>query len=252
MKRGNSLREKPNLPSVTCFPECQILDTRGRESFPSVEKCMTLGEARHSGKRGNRKKLPFDGGMKRHCMEEIFPECHTLALGEACLFPECLTMALGEGSLPRVLGQGTRELLFFFKFFCPIFCEAFPHYLKLLAQIWGNFKFFRYISLVFVSLNFFHTSNLNYRCMKSYNLVIQKMIFMIFGVYWGCIYELKWNVEHLFVVTWRTTYGKSVSKLQKIRTKSENHENCLGVMLSHVKVVCKNWEDFEQVVTPNS
>jgi hypothetical protein len=28
-----------------------------------------------------------------------------------------------------------------------------------------------------------HTSNLNYRYMKTYNLAIQKMIFMKFGVY---------------------------------------------------------------------
>jgi hypothetical protein len=97
-------------------------------------------------------------------MEKIFPGCLHLALGEATLFLECLTLALreerlfpecsplalGEGSLPRVLGEGTRGTIFF-SFFAPFFCEAFPHYLKLFAQIWGNFKFFRYISLFFVA-----------------------------------------------------------------------------------------------------
>jgi hypothetical protein len=76
--------------------------------------------------------------------------------------------ALREANLPWVLHSGkncTRgresfssvekcmalgELLFSLSFFAPFFSEAFPHYLKLLAQIWGNFKFFRYISLVFL------------------------------------------------------------------------------------------------------
>jgi hypothetical protein len=43
------------------------------------------------------------------------------------------------------------------------------------------------------------------------------------------------------------TYEKSGSKLQKIRTKSEKHETCRDIMLSHVEVVCNSWEDFEQV-----
>ena len=48
------------------------------------------------------------------------------------------------------------RIFVFFVFFCLIFCEAFPHYLKLPVQIWDNFDFFCYISLVFfVSLNFF-------------------------------------------------------------------------------------------------
>jgi hypothetical protein len=49
-----------------------------------------------------------------------------------------------------VPGEGTRGTNFcFFSFSAPFFCEALPHYLKLLAQKWGNFEFFRYISLVF-------------------------------------------------------------------------------------------------------
>ena len=81
------------------------------------------------------------------------------------------SLTLGEEALSRVLEQGTRgrgclprvprkalgeEFLFFLFFFASFFCEAFPHYLKLPVQIWDNFDFFCYISLVFfVSLNFF-------------------------------------------------------------------------------------------------
>jgi hypothetical protein len=43
------------------------------------------------------------------------------------------------GSPPRVLGKALEEFL----------CKAIPHYLENLVQIWDNFKFIRYISLVF-------------------------------------------------------------------------------------------------------
>jgi hypothetical protein len=158
-----------------------------------------------------------------------------------------------SGKAPECYVEALREpISFFFSFFAPSFCDAFLHYSKLFAQIWSNFKFFSYISWVFCFVEFFHTSNLNYRCMKSCNLAIQKMIFMTFGVYWGCIQEPTWNFKHLVTMTWRTTYRRSVSKLQKIRTKSENHETCWGIVLSHVEVVCNNWEDFEQVGMPDA
>jgi hypothetical protein len=35
----------------------------------------------------------------RDFLKILFPECLSLALGEANLFPECLTLALGEASL---------------------------------------------------------------------------------------------------------------------------------------------------------
>jgi hypothetical protein len=135
---------------------------------------------------------------------KYFPKCLALALGEGDLFPECqlptlgegtsspsaLSLALGEGTsspsaLFLALGEGWEPFFIYFLFFLPhFFCEAFQHYLKLLAQIWLTFEFFCYISFGFsFSLIFRHTSNLNYRYMKSYNLAIQKMIFMIFGVY---------------------------------------------------------------------
>ena len=34
--------------------------------------------------------------------------------------------------------------------------------------------------------------------------------------------------------------------------KSENHETCRGVVLSHVEAVVKNCEGFEQVVTSDA
>jgi hypothetical protein len=152
-------------------------------------------------------------------------------------FPECQGQGTrGRGHLPWVLGLGTRGNICFFLFFLPqFFCEAFKHYLSLFAQSWLTFEFVCYISLVFsFSWIFRKSSNFNYMYMKSYNLAIQKMIFMIFGVYWGLIHQLTQNIEHLVVVTWLTTYGKSISKLQKIRTKYENHETCRGVVLWHV------------------
>jgi hypothetical protein len=153
------------------------------------------------------------------------------------LFPECRGQGTrGRGPSPSAGDLALGEIFIFFLFFLPqFFCDAFPHYLRPLAQIWLTFEFVCYISLVFsFSWIFWKSSNLNYMYVKSYNLAIQKMIFMIFGVYWGLIHQLTWNIGHLVVVTWLTTYGKTVSKLQKIRTKSGKHETCWGVMLSHV------------------
>jgi hypothetical protein len=131
------LRENGNSPSAPGFRECQISGTRGTNSSPSV----ALGEEIlsrvpnspwHLGKRGTRGRPPSPSatlGEEMHprtkmmlengdifktlfpeCLSlalgeaNLFPECLTLALGEASLFPECLILALGEGSLPRVLG----------------------------------------------------------------------------------------------------------------------------------------------------
>ena len=53
-------------------------------------------------------------------------------------------------------GKALGEDFVFLFFLLHFFCEAFSHYLKLLVQIWDNFDFFLYISLIFfVSLNFF-------------------------------------------------------------------------------------------------
>jgi hypothetical protein len=136
---------------------------------------------------------------------------------------------------PSARARHSGKYLFIFCFFAPIFLWGLPTLFKTLSP---NLAYFWICLLYFVIFSFSwifrKSSNLNYRYMKSYNLAIQKMIFMIFGVYWGLIHQLTWNIEHLVVVTWLTTYGKSVCKLQKIRTKSENHETCRGVVLSHV------------------
>jgi hypothetical protein len=70
------------------------------------------------------------------------------------------------------------------------------------------------------------------------------MIFMIFSVYWGLIHQLTRNIEHLVVVTWWTTYEKCVSKLQKIRTKSENHETCRGVVLLDTVSIYNKYHEY--------
>jgi hypothetical protein len=59
-----------------------------------------------------------------------------------CPFPSVVFLALGEVSLPRVLEKALEELHFFSFLFTSFFCEAIPHYLKLLAKIWGYFEFF--------------------------------------------------------------------------------------------------------------
>jgi hypothetical protein len=124
----------------------------------------------------------------------------------------------------------------FFCFFCPIFLWGLQTLFKTpcpnLAYLW---IFLLYFFSFFLFLEFLST--LQIWTTGTWNHIIwrfKKMTFIIFGVYWGLIHQLTWNIEHLVVVTWLTTYGKSVSKLQKIRTKSEIHETCRGVVLSHV------------------
>jgi hypothetical protein len=154
--------------------------------------------------------------QKKTKKNKYFTECHVCGTRGRLPLPRVpCSRHSGKSLFPECLVTGTRGNIFVFLFFLPqFFCEAFKHYLKLLGQTWITFEFFCYISLVFLfSWIFRHTSNLNYRYIKSYNLVIQKMIFMIFGVYWGLIQQLTWNIEYLVVVTWLTTYGKSVSEL---------------------------------------
>jgi hypothetical protein len=81
-------------------------------------------------------------------MKKLFPRAEAQHSGKTSS-PSALSLALGEGPLPRVPTFALGEPFFIFLFFCPIFCEAFPHYLKLIAQIWLTFEFFCYISLVF-------------------------------------------------------------------------------------------------------
>jgi len=65
-----------------------------------------------------------------------------------------VSLALGEEALPPRAKKGTRGS--FFVFLSQFLSDAFPHYFKLLVQIWGYLNIFKYISFVFyVSLIFF-------------------------------------------------------------------------------------------------
>jgi len=76
----------------------------------------------------------------------------------------------------------------FFLFFCPIFCEAFPHYLKLFIQIWDNFDFFIYF-VIFCLVEFFAYFKFELQVYEIMTLLNQKMIFMIFGWYFSAVVQ---------------------------------------------------------------
>jgi hypothetical protein len=126
-------------------------------------------------------------------------------------FPECQGQGTrGRGHLsPSARSRHSGKYLFFFVFFAPIVLWGLPTLFKTLCP---NLAYFWICLLYFVSFFFFFnfrkSSNFNYMYMKLYNLAIRKMIFIIFSVYWGLIHQLTWNIEHLVVVTWLTTYGK--------------------------------------------
>lgn len=61
--------------------------------------------------------------------------------GKSVSSPRAASHTLGEEVFPQVLAKALGELIFF-AFFAPVFCEVFPYYLKLLAQIWFNLTFF--------------------------------------------------------------------------------------------------------------
>jgi hypothetical protein len=88
--------------------------------------------------------------QKKTKKTKIFPRVPLTRHSGKRPFPECQGQGTrGRGHLPRVLGLGTRGNIYFFCFLHQLVCEAFPHYLKLLAQIWLTFEFVCYISLVF-------------------------------------------------------------------------------------------------------
>jgi hypothetical protein len=88
--------------------------------------------------------------------KKMVPRVQRLALGEEVLPRVPGIRHSGKRALPRVLGAGSRgrghlprvleltlgEIFCFFVFLPQFFCEAFKHYLKLLAQIWLTFEFF--------------------------------------------------------------------------------------------------------------
>ena len=75
---------------------------------------------------------------------------------------------------------------------------------------------------------------------------------MIFRVCLGRIQKVTWNLEYLVDVTCRGNCRKCDFKLYKMQTKSENHETCRCVVLSHVEAVVKNCKGFEQIVTSDT
>jgi hypothetical protein len=67
---------------------------------------------------------------------------------DASLFPECLILALGEGSLPRVLGWGTRGRIFIiFRLFAPFFWS----HPTLFETPWSNLGLFWIFFVYFIS-----------------------------------------------------------------------------------------------------
>jgi hypothetical protein len=94
------------LSGKVLFPKCS---TRGREALADENWYLTAGMDGATLKTLFPECHPLALGE-----ESLFPECLILALGEVSLFPECLPLALGEGALPRVLGEGTRGIIFLF------------------------------------------------------------------------------------------------------------------------------------------
>ena len=144
-------------------------------------------------------------------------------------------------SAPMALGN-----LFLFYFGPKFFSVALWQYFKLYFKIWGNFDFFWYISLVyFVSSNFSGYFKFELQVHGIMEFGHPKIVLMIFRVWLGHIQELTWNLEHLVDVTCRGTCQKCDFKLYKMQTKSENHETCRGIVLSHVEaVVTRRLDNF--------
>ena len=148
-------------------------------------------------------------------------------------------MPLDQHSAKTVFAEcqaGTRQIFNFFCFFDPKFFVGPAYIVYNFMFKFGVFSSFFVIFgwLIWLCWIFIYNSNLNCKCMEYCNLVLRKILFMVFGVCWVYIHELASNFAHLLHVTWRATCRKSVLKLYKVHTKSENHETCRGVMLSHV------------------
>ena len=70
------------------------------------------------------------------------------------------------------------------------------------------------------------------------------MIVMLLSVVWGRIQERTRNFGHLVHETWPRTCVRSVFKLYKKQTKSENHETCWDVVISYSGGYDKNFKTF--------
>ena len=113
----------------------------------------TLGEERHSAKKNVtwRPSSSTPLKLKKIALPSVAPWHSAKRLAS----PSALSWHSAKGLFAEWQGRHSGKN-FFFVFLPHFFCEAFLHYLKLLVQIWDNFDFFWYISLIFfVSLNFF-------------------------------------------------------------------------------------------------
>ena len=70
---------------------------------------------------------------------------------------------------------------------------------------------------------------------------------MLLSPIWGIVEEFKEKFEHLVHETLPRMCGW-INSIKK-QMKSENHEICHDIVLSYVKTVVKNWEDFSKVDT---
>jgi hypothetical protein len=107
------------------------------------------------------------------------------------------------------------------------------------------------IFLWFICFNWIFPKNtsLNCRCIESWNVMNGKILFVLLSVVWGRIQEHARNFERLVQKTRPPTCERMVFKLYKMQTKSENHETCRDVSLSHVEAVIKILEGFADVDT---
>jgi hypothetical protein len=97
--------------------------TRGRPSSPRA----TLGEDAHTGKKVNLT-ATLDGSVCQKNGKRLpWVPCSRHS-GKVTSSPSAFSQALGD--------------FFIFCFFCPVFFDAFPRYLKLIDQIWLTFEYF--------------------------------------------------------------------------------------------------------------
>ena len=71
----------------------------------------------------------------------------------------------------------------------------------------------------------------------------------VFSTMWGRTEGVECNFERLRHEIWPCMCAWIVFKFSKNETMSENHKIYLGIMISYVEAVVKNWEGFTQVVT---
>ena len=125
------------------------------------------------------------------------------------------SLALGKGGLCRGPGQWHSANFHFFCFFDPKFFVGPAYIVYNFMFKFGAFSSFFVIFgwLIWLCWIFIYNSNLNCKCMEYCNLVLRKMLFMVFGVCWVSIHELASNFAHLLHVTWWATLPEKCFKI---------------------------------------